>query len=112
MKRAKIAVVLMMVSAMLFGTVSAFADDRDIWDAGTMTKFATKREFAQDKMIRRQVAQNEANFYFEVGGKLYKMADANKLFAQDPANFMTKFSTVTPAADVPGGEHLEIIAIE
>lgn len=111
MKKLRFAVMLAMVSVMLLNTVSVFAADRDIWKASPLVKHAERLEFAKKKAIRLEVAKKTNDYYFELGGKLYKMADANRLFRENPDDFLTKLAALTPAAEVPGDD-LQIIGIE
>lgn len=112
MKKFRLVAILVMMSIMLLNSVSVFAADRDIWNISTMTKFAGKKEMARSKGLRKVVSKNRGKYYFEAGGKLYKMTDVDRLFEQDPENLISNLQAVTPMATVPGGDFLEIVVIE
>lgn len=111
MKKLRFAVMLAMVSVMLLNTVSVFAADRDVWKVSPLEKYAERLELSKKKDLRLEVGKKPNNYYFEVGGKLYKMADANRLFRENPDDFLTKLAALTPAAEIPGDD-LQIIGIE
>lgn len=113
MKRNKKWLACITAGLFLLNATSAFAADRDVWDATTKTKYATRMEMRKDKSKILPVRRMPGKYYFELDGNLYSMKSVYKAFAQNKNEFLVLLKQETPEMKAPDAtEDLEVLTIE